>query len=130
MARSALWLLAAIMLIGASAAGAGENGHTEYVPWSPTMNGVPPYAENGPKTGPLLPPPGIRYGCQRVWRCDKTVCEWRRGCWGVYGYVEGPYYTSEFARRQWESQNIGIIPPKPRARKQSAKPDRARPADR
>lgn len=63
----------------------------------------PPVVVERPITGPLAPPPRIRYGCERVWRCDATVCEWRRGCWGVYGYVEGPYYTSTFARRQWEA---------------------------
>jgi hypothetical protein len=45
------------------------------------------------------------------------VCEWRRGCWGVYGYVEGPYYTSEFAKRQWENHNLGIVPQKRRKRR-------------
>ena len=39
-----------------------------------------------PVIGPSLKP----FGCQRVWRCDAQVCEWRRGCNGVYGYVEGP----------------------------------------
>jgi hypothetical protein len=45
--------------------------------------------------------PHVAYGCKRIWRCDKEVCEWRRGCWGVYGYVESPYYSQELARRQW-----------------------------
>jgi hypothetical protein len=107
MARAVVRLFAAIMLIGASSAWAADGGRTQYVPWSPDMNGVPP--SGGPITGPLQPPPGIRYGCQRVWRCDKTVCEWRRGCWGVYGYVEGPYYTSEFARRQWEQHGLPTL---------------------
>jgi hypothetical protein len=35
-------------------------------------------------------PPRVAYGCKRVWRCDDQVCEWRRGCWGIYGYVESP----------------------------------------
>jgi hypothetical protein len=48
------------------------------------------------------PPPRVQYGCKRIWRCDKQVCEWRRGCWGIYGYMEGPYYSQELARRQWE----------------------------
>jgi hypothetical protein len=51
---------------------------------------------------PVLPAPIVRYGCKRVWRCDAAVCEWRRGCWGIYGYMEGPYNTLELARRQWE----------------------------
>jgi hypothetical protein len=49
-----------------------------------------------------LPPPEVRYGCKRVWRCDSVVCEWRRGCFGTYGYMEGPYYTLDLAKRQWE----------------------------
>ena len=51
---------------------------------------------------PLQPPPRVEFGCKRIWRCDAQVCEWRRGCWGIYGYVEGPYYTLSLARRQWE----------------------------
>ena len=50
-----------------------------------------------PVIGPSLKP----YGCQRVWRCDAQVCEWRRGCNGIYGYVEGPYYNKPLAERQW-----------------------------
>jgi hypothetical protein len=50
-----------------------------------------------PVIGPSLKP----FGCQRVWRCDAQVCEWRRGCNGVYGYVEGPYYNKPLAERQW-----------------------------
>jgi hypothetical protein len=46
--------------------------------------------------------PDVAFGCKRVWRCDTQVCEWRRGCWGVYGYMEGPYYSLAFAQRQWE----------------------------
>lgn len=59
-----------------------------------------PWVEATPRPAP----PQIHYGCQRIWRCDAIVCQWRRGCWGVYGYVEGPYYTKQFAERQWESQ--------------------------
>ena len=47
-------------------------------------------------------PPRVAYGCKRIWRCDAQVCEWRRGCWGVYGYMEGPYYSVALARQQWE----------------------------
>ena len=36
-----------------------------------------------------------------MWRCDAQVCEWRRGCNGIYGYVEGPYYNKPLAERQW-----------------------------
>jgi hypothetical protein len=52
-------------------------------------------------TKPIRPTPRVAYGCKRVWRCDTEVCEWRRGCWGVYGYMEGPYYTDQLAKRQW-----------------------------
>jgi hypothetical protein len=65
-----------------------------------------PTGVKGPATGPLMAPPPVRFGCQRVWRCDTTICEWRRGCWGVYGYVEGPYYTPSFARRQAEQHGL------------------------
>jgi hypothetical protein len=51
---------------------------------------------------PLRPPHNVKYGCSRVWRCDSVICEWRRGCWGVYGYMEGPYYNVDLAKRQWE----------------------------
>ena len=51
---------------------------------------------------PIMPAPVVRYGCSRVWRCDSLICEWRRGCWGIYGYMEGPYHTLALAKRQWE----------------------------
>ena len=54
------------------------------------------------EASPVMPAPIVRYGCKRIWRCDGVICEWRRGCWGVYGYMEGPYYTVELAQRQWE----------------------------
>jgi hypothetical protein len=56
----------------------------------------------GPTIVVTKPEPHVPYGCKRIWRCDKQVCEWRRGCWGVYGYMEGPYYSQELAQRQWE----------------------------
>jgi hypothetical protein len=62
----------------------------------------------------LLPPPEVRYGCKRIWRCDSVVCEWRRGCFGTYGYMEGPYYTLELAKRHWERH--GWAGPGPGAR--------------
>jgi hypothetical protein len=62
-----------------------------------------PGASGEVAVGPPSLTPDVQYGCQRVWRCDSIVCEWRRGCWGVYGYMEGPYYTVDFARRQWET---------------------------
>jgi hypothetical protein len=54
------------------------------------------------QASPIMPAPVVRYGCSRVWRCDSLICEWRRGCWGIYGYMEGPYYTLALAKRQWE----------------------------
>lgn len=54
------------------------------------------------QASPIRPAPIVRYGCSRVWRCDSVVCEWRRGCWGIYGYMEGPYHTLDLAKRQWE----------------------------
>jgi hypothetical protein len=62
---------------------------------------VGPVGPPGPTIIVTKPPPHVAYGCKRIWRCDKEVCEWRRGCWGVYGYVESPYYSQELARRQW-----------------------------
>lgn len=106
MARSMFWLLAAILLLNAAPAAADGVSIAE-------LFAPPPSAEEAPpRTGPLAPRPRVQYGCKRVWRCDEQVCEWRRGCWGVYGYWEGPYYTSEFARRQWEKQGLPGRPPK------------------
>lgn len=51
--------------------------------------------------GPVIGPSLVPYGCRRVWRCDAQVCEWRRACNGIYGYVEGPYYSKPLAVRQW-----------------------------
>ena len=55
-----------------------------------------------------LPPPVVRYGCSRIWRCDNVICEWRRGCWGTYGYMEGPYFTTELAKRQYERHGWSV----------------------
>jgi hypothetical protein len=44
----------------------------------------------------------VEFGCKRIWRCDAQVCEWRRGCWGIYGYMESPYYSVPLAQRQWQ----------------------------
>jgi hypothetical protein len=62
------------------------------------------------EASPVLPAPVVRYGCKRVWRCDGVICEWRRGCWGVYGYMEGPYYTLALAQRQWERHGWPVPP--------------------
>jgi hypothetical protein len=117
MSRSAPWLLVAALLLGVSPAVSADVSIlpsrapvvVEEAPPPPVMVEPAPVPDAVvvARPGPLLPPPEVRFGCQRVWRCDTTVCEWRRGCWGVYGYVEGPYYTPAFARRQWESHGFG-----------------------
>ena len=68
----------------------------------PAEQVIPPYPPNSHLVPPYRTAPTTAYGCKRVWRCDAQVCEWRRGCWGIYGYMEGPYYTTSLARRQWE----------------------------
>lgn len=67
-------------------------------------------------TRPLKPEPRVAYGCKRVWRCDAQVCEWRRGCWGIYGYMEGPYYSQELAKSQWERDGWPVPTGKTRKR--------------
>ena len=59
---------------------------------------------------PVMPAPVVRYGCSRIWRCDAVICEWRRGCYGIYGYMEGPYYTLPLARRQYERHGWPVPP--------------------
>ena len=59
---------------------------------------------------PVMPAPVVRYGCSRIWRCDSVICEWRRGCYGIYGYMEGPYYTLPLARRQYERHGWPVPP--------------------
>ena len=59
---------------------------------------------------PIMPAPVVRYGCSRIWRCDSVICEWRRGCYGIYGYMEGPYYTLPLARRQYERHGWPVPP--------------------
>ncbi|HET7679571.1 MAG TPA: hypothetical protein VFK79_05490 [Xanthobacteraceae bacterium] len=59
---------------------------------------------------PVIPAPVVRYGCSRIWRCDSVICEWRRGCFGIYGYMEGPYYTLPLARRQYERHGWPVPP--------------------
>jgi hypothetical protein len=108
MIRPALWLLAALMTAGSCPAKAADIGLAGAPGPALVEAPPPPMAGVGPlaPAHPLLGPPPIRYGCQRIWRCDSTVCEWRRGCWGIYGYVETPYYTSALARRQWERHGL------------------------
>jgi hypothetical protein len=130
MSRSAPWLFAIAALAGAFAAAAPAVGADAYLravePRAVVVEEVPPPVEPVPEPvapaavpGPLLPEPQVQFGCKRIWRCDTTVCEWRRGCWGVYGYVEGPYFTSVFARRQWEAHGLGD--PEPRRRRRTHK---------
>ena len=107
MARSALWLLA-ILLLGVAPAGAADAVKIGPAPGRAIVAEPPPATAEVPPpvTGPLRPPPDVAFGCKRIWRCDAQVCEWRRGCWGVYGYVESPYYTTAFIRRQWEAHGL------------------------
>lgn len=62
---------------------------------------IPAAAIEVAPAGPVIGPPDIAFGCKRVWRCDAQVCEWRRGCNGIYGYVEAPYYAKPLAEQQW-----------------------------
>ncbi|MPZ56356.1 MAG: hypothetical protein GEU91_07605 [Rhizobiales bacterium] len=114
---SALWLFAAIILFASFPTGAAdiyESGPAA----APIIAEDAPIAATGmrTRTTPLVPAPQIRYGCRRIWRCDTTVCEWRRGCWGVYGYVESTYYSAALARRQWESHGLPAYPQERRRR--------------
>jgi hypothetical protein len=129
MVRSAVaWLL----LLAGLAAGPAAGADAELAPPPTVITAPPPAVAAAPPAvvtatpvpgtvavGPLYPAPEIRFGCHRVWRCDNVVCEWRRGCWGIYGYMEGPYYTAELARRQWESQGLAM----PRSRKHRSNND-------
>jgi len=123
MARFALWLLTAIVLAGASPAGAADAGRFDPAP-APAMVEPSPETDETRLTQakPRLPPPQVAFGCQRIWRCDAMVCEWRRGCRGVYGYVEGPYYSSALARRQWQSHGLPAYPQ--RRQRRRSKPSR------
>ena len=106
MARFVFALLTALVLLGA-VPGVGADMQTIGPAPGPFVveESSAVVAEAPVAAGPLLPPPQIRFGCRRIWRCDATVCEWRRGCWGLYGYVEGPYYTRAIVRRQWEQHS-------------------------
>lgn len=115
MTRSALWLLFAVLLFASPAAAAdrwiGPRAPVVVAPPpEPTVEVVeePTFGIGKMPVARAPEGPQIRYGCQRVWRCDAQVCEWRRGCRGVYGYVEGPYYTAAFAQRQWESHGLRV----------------------
>lgn len=89
---------------------------------------APIYVEKAPENifeqPTLVPkPPGrVQYGCKRVWRCDTVVCEWRRGCWGVYGYMEGPYYTEELAKRQWARDGLPMSEVRPQRGRAAIEP--------
>jgi hypothetical protein len=123
MVRSFPCLLALVTLLGVFSAGAADTrlvrpgavrapAIVEELPPGAAVIPPPPPPGMSKPTGPLMAPPQVRFGCQRVWRCDTTICEWRRGCWGVYGYLEGPYYTPGFAKRQAEQH--GLIFPRER----------------
>jgi hypothetical protein len=94
-----LVLLAAEFFVANGSAGAADSNVTIVTP--PPRTVIEPTVRIE-TSRPIKPEPRVVYGCKRVWRCDAEVCEWRRGCWGVYGYMEGPYYTDQLAKRQWE----------------------------
>ena len=105
-----LMLVLAVLMAGLFAANSGAGAADSNV----TIVTPPPRTVIEPTvrietTAPIKPAPRVAYGCKRVWRCDAEVCEWRRGCWGVYGYMEGPYYTDRLAKRQWVGD--GWAPP-------------------
>ena len=75
---------------------------------TPGARVVAPAARVVPPRLATVVPPGTAYGCKRIWRCDAQVCEWRRGCWGVYGYVEGPYFSVALAKRQWARDGLPV----------------------
>ena len=111
MRRLAFALLFALAAAGHSALAADSNvtvvaPAAKVTPQTTTVVTAPAVVETIPSNGTTIivtkPEPHVAYGCKRIWRCDKEVCEWRRGCWGIYGYMEGPYYSQELAQRQWE----------------------------
>jgi hypothetical protein len=103
-------LLAVAAAFGVSAAIAADADMVRSAPSgvtvvAPIEGAPPPYTQETVKIK-RPGPPDIAFGCKRVWRCDAQVCEWRRGCYGVYGYVEAPYYAKPLAQRQWESHGL------------------------
>ena len=111
MRRLAFALLFAAVAMGHPAIAADSNVTVVVPPpkaatSTTTVVTTPVVVETIPSNGTTIivtkPEPHVAYGCKRIWRCDKEVCEWRRGCWGIYGYMEGPYYSQELAQRQWE----------------------------
>lgn len=111
MRRLAFALLFAAVAVGHPAIAADSNVTVVTPPpkaasSTTTVVTTPAVVETIPSNGTTIivtkPEPHVAYGCKRIWRCDKEVCEWRRGCWGIYGYMEGPYYSQELAQRQWE----------------------------
>ena len=102
-------LLAVAATFGASVAIAADADTVRTAPSAATaapIEGAPPPFTQETVKIKRPGPPDIAFGCKRVWRCDAQVCEWRRGCYGVYGYVEAPYYAKPLAQRQWESHGL------------------------
>jgi hypothetical protein len=99
---------ALLMIAGAVFAAAQARAADSKVTVAPQAEAV--VIEPAPHAGAVAakPAPHVPYGCKRVWRCDKQVCEWRRGCWGIYGYIEGPYYSQELAKRQWTRDGLPV----------------------
>jgi hypothetical protein len=103
-AKILLPVLAMIVSVSAFAADVGtlRVARPSVVAVAPGVAAAPGQTVVIEQASPIMPAPVVRYGCSRVWRCDSLICEWRRGCWGIYGYMEGPYYTLALAKRQWE----------------------------
>ena len=110
MSRAAFGLLQILALCAALGLAPSYAADTAVAPASKYVRAAPaaPSAIKGTQR------PDVAFGCKRVWRCDAQVCEWRRGCWGVYGYMEGPYYSLALAQRQWERDGW----PLPRSRRE------------
>lgn len=111
MFRAVFGLLQILALCGALGLAPSYAADADLAPASKVIRSAPPapLALKGAQRR------DVAFGCKRVWRCDAQVCEWRRGCWGVYGYMEGPYYSLALAQRQWERDGWPT-PPSYRAR--------------
>jgi hypothetical protein len=99
MVRFVPGLTAAILAVGLTAAPSKADPYLLGV----DLDLYPPPLTSPP---PIISAPRVEYGCKRFWRCDTNVCEWRRGCWGLNGYVEVPYYTPAYARRQYQTYGL------------------------
>jgi len=102
--KAILFALAVVAAPALSYAADSPTGRAPAVTVAPAVAASPAVSETIVITepSPIMPAPVVRHGCSRIWRCDAVICEWRRGCYGIYGYMEGPYYTLPLAKRQYE----------------------------